>query len=69
MGGGEWVEVRGEGATAGIRLHWDSQRFTHFSMCGDMPGFLLAVCVYVCVRVKEKVHHDVKHSFHYNWTL
>ena len=35
------VEVRGEGATAGIRL----PRFTHFVICGNMPGFLLAVCV------------------------
>ena len=52
------VEVRGEGTVVGALV---SQRLTRFSICGDIPGFLLAmyvcvcvcvcVCVYVCVCV------------------
>ena len=50
------VEVRGEGATVGVRVDWDSQRVTRFNICGDMPGFLLAVwCVCVCVCVCDCV--------------
>ena len=42
------MEVRGEGTVVGVFV---SHRFTRFSICGDIPGFLLAVCVCVCVCV------------------
>ena len=42
------VEVRGEGTVVGALV---SQRLTRFSICGDIPGFLLAVCVCACVHV------------------
>lgn len=42
------VEVRGEGTVVGALV---SQRLTRFSICGDIPGFLLAMCVCECVCV------------------
>ena len=48
------VEVREEGKLV-------SQRFTRFSICGDIPGRLLAVCVRELCIDKAQIH--VENSF------